>query len=230
MIPERNNALKLKSIGEMHYRLLEIKLLNSKFDWNHDGGEITMIDKSVIKELDRVIKDIWMTEIQNDYNNGYILKEDSLKCNLYYHMRNRLESLLSANNLRIFTEFYFPNLKYYADIAIVEIDPTLECLHLKEMVVDVAVIIELKFTGGYAVETEKSIKNDVQKVKSYIQNGELLCQFYLGIIYETECVWLNWLDKRSTNHWANGHVTELNAGYIDGLLEFEVNSYNRLNV
>lgn len=50
------------------------------------------------------------------------------------------------------------------------------------------------------------------------------------MIYETECWWLHWFDKRSTNNWANGRLTELNAGYLDGKMHFEVNSYNNWNI
>lgn len=50
------------------------------------------------------------------------------------------------------------------------------------------------------------------------------------MIYETECVRLSWLDRRSTERWAKGRVTELNAGYLDGVMTFEVNSYHHLGV
>ena len=46
-----------------------------------------------------------------------------------------------------------------------------------------------------------------------------------AVIYEIECEWLHWLDKRSTNNWASNRVTELDAGYIDGVMQYEVHSY-----
>ena len=38
-----------------------------------------------------------------------------------------------------------------------------------------------------------------------------------------------WLDHRGTEHWANGRMTELDAGYLDGVMTFEVNSYTQMN-
>jgi len=37
------------------------------------------------------------------------------------------------------------------------------------------------------------------------------------------------MDKRATNNWAKGFVTESNAGYINDIAEFEVHSYNNMN-
>lgn len=37
------------------------------------------------------------------------------------------------------------------------------------------------------------------------------------------------IGKRSTKHWANGFVTELNAGFIDDEMSFEIHSYNNVN-
>lgn len=96
--------------------------------------------------------------------------------------------------------------------------------------IDVIAIMELKFDGGNSIGTINAIRNDLQKIKNYIQSGKLLCQYYFGVIYEAERVNLNWLDKRSTNNWAKNYVTELNAGGLDGYMWFGVNSYNGMNV
>jgi hypothetical protein len=48
---------------------------------------------------------------------------------------------------------------------------------------------------------------------------------YFAIIYEVDCKWLYWFDKRSTNNWAMGRVTELDAGWLDGKFVFEVHEY-----
>lgn len=74
-----------------------------------------MISKEIIAEIDRVIKSVWVRNIRQDYMNGMLLYEDSLKCALYYHLRKRLEKLLRDNHLRIYGEFTFPALKYRAD-------------------------------------------------------------------------------------------------------------------
>lgn len=189
-----------------------------------------MISKKIIEEIDYAIKQIWVNNIQKDYSSYSMLKEDSLKCCLYYHLRRRLSTLLQDNNLRIYPEYYFSQLHYRADIAIVQIVPDSDKeKHLSEMVSDVVAVFELKFINGAAESTESWVKKDIQKFKNYIQSGKLSCQFYFAVIYETECSCLNWLDKRSTNNWAAGHLTELNAGCINEDMIFEVNSYNNLN-
>lgn len=188
-----------------------------------------MIDKSIIVEMDQIIKDIWTNEIIEDYNNDCLLKEDSLKCSLYFHLRKKLEKILEENNLRIYPEYYFTDMHYYADIAIVMIDPNLDTSYLVDKVIDVIAIFELKYDGGNSIGVDSVIRKDIQKVKNYIQSGKYLCQYYFVVIYETDCDYLNWLDKRSANKWAKGYVTELNAGRLNGRLFFEVNSYNEMN-
>ena len=37
-----------------------------------------------IKELDKIIKTIWLTNIRTDYDNGLILNEDTLKKHLVF--------------------------------------------------------------------------------------------------------------------------------------------------
>ena len=107
---------------------------------------------------------------------------------------------------------------------------TRECGYLWERMTDIAAIIELKYDGGTAKTTEDYIKSDKVKIKKYVDCLPYECQYYFGVIYETECWWLHWFDKRSTNNWANGRLTELNAGYLDGKMHFEVNSYNNWNI
>ncbi len=188
-----------------------------------------MISQNVLIEIDKAIKKIWLNEIVSDYDEGLLLKEDSLKCSLYHHMRNKLDYILKENNLRIYPEFYFKSLKYRADIAIVEIEENCDKEYLADMIKNIIAIIELKYDYGSDEQTISMIKKDVWKIKDYIQNGKMLCQYYFGVIYENECMTLNWIDKRSSNNWAKGYVTELDAGIIDGEMWFEVNSYNGLN-
>lgn len=190
-----------------------------------------MVSQDVITEIDRIIKSVWVKEIKRDYRNGALLYEDSLKCSLYFHLRKKLDKILKENNLRIFSEFTFPGLKYRADLVIVEIDPDWweKDQFLRSSILSYVAIIELKYTDGVDLATENWIKADFRKFKRYFQEGGLDCQFYFAIVYEAECSCLNWLDKRSTKKWANGRVTELDSGWIDGTMLFEVNSYNGLN-
>lgn len=188
-----------------------------------------MIKKCVQKEIDRVIKETWMKNIQADYHNEYMLKEDSLKCCFYYHLRRKLARIMEENNLRIYPEYYFKDLHYRADIAIVQIDPYKEVSYLADKVVSIAAIIELKYVAGSAENVASWVKDDVWKMKNYINAADEERQYYFSVIYETECSSLNWMDKRSTNNWASGSVTELNAGYLDEQMVFEVHSYNGMN-
>lgn len=108
-------------------------------------------------------------------------------------------------------------------------DMTLETTWLSERMTDIATIIELKYNGGNALSTSDYIKTDMPKLKEYVRNLNYDCQYYFDVIYETDCEWLHWFDKRNTNNWGNGRLTELNAGYLDEIMCFEVNSYNNIN-
>ncbi len=187
-----------------------------------------MIKKSVKKKIDKAIKDVWLTEICKEYGAGFLLLEASLQCSLYHHLRNALQPLLEENNLYIYPEFYFQQLGFHADLAICEMEMgmALETYYLHDCLTDIAAIIELKYGGS-----SDYIKTDIPKLKTYIQSLGYDCQYYFGAIDEkAERKRLPWLDRRSTNNWASGCFTELNAGYLEGSMYFEVNSYNNLNV
>lgn len=189
-----------------------------------------MITKKVKEEIDRAIKQIWVEDIVDDYANSALLLEDSLKCSFYYHLRRRLGSLLVENNLKIYPEYYFSNLGYKADIAIVEIDPEKND-YIRNRVTSVVAILELKYKSGYSKNKEEEIKRDIQKLRQYHYTECPKCLCYLAVIYEESCYVTNWMDKRSTgkNKWANGCATELTAAFINGYMQFEVRSYNGLN-
>lgn len=189
-----------------------------------------MIKKSVKKEIDKIIKDVWLTEICDEYGRGGLIKEASLQCNLYHHLQNRLGSLLEENKLFLYPECYFKELNFFADLAIVEMDMSSEEEYLWNRMTDVAAIIELKYDGGNSQATADYIKTDKAKLKKYVEELSYECQYYFGVIYETECIALQWFDGRSTKNWANGCLTELNAGYLDDEMYFEVNSYNGWNL
>jgi len=188
-----------------------------------------MLSHEVLNTIDRIIKEIWINNVSTDYSDWYMLKEDSLKCCMYYHLRSQLDTLLRENNLRLYPEFYFSDLAYRADLAIVQIDPDREEEYLANAITDVIAVIELKYTASASDGVAEWVKKDVSKIKNYIQSGKLDCQFYFAVIYEVECTSLRWMDKRSANNWASGYVTELNAGYINGEMRFEVNAYNGMN-
>ena len=188
-----------------------------------------MLTKKAQNAIDQAIKTVWLREVCRDYGKGRLLREASLQSCLYHHLRSHLDSVLSDNSLYIYPEFYVPELKYRADLAIVQMDLS-KGGALSQRVSDIAAVIELKFEGGAAQGTLDAIKADLQKIKRYAKQIDGSCQFYFGVIYEAECTWLQWYDRRRTDHWADGRVTELNAGYLDGVMTFEVNSYNHRGV
>ncbi len=189
-----------------------------------------MVNKRIIKEIDKAIKEIWKNEIAEDYIEKYLLREDSLKSALYFHMRNRLDDLLYENNMRIFTEYWISSLKYRADMVIVKVENSDDYAYIADAVTDIVAVIELKYKANGDEATAAEIKQDIWKFKDYVQVGGMTeTQFYFGVIYEVDCDYLQWMDNRSINNWADGRVTELDAGYIDDKILFEVHSYNGMN-
>ena len=91
----------------------------------------------------------------------------------------------------IYPEFYFKELKFFADLVIVEMDMTLETTWLSERMTDIAAIIELKYDGGNATSTSDYIKTDMPKLREYVRSLNYDCQYYFGVIYETDCEWLH---------------------------------------
>lgn len=125
----------------------------------------------------------------------------SLQCSLYHHLQNELNPLLQQNQLYIYPEFYFKELKFFADLAIAEMDMSLEKTWLSEKMTDIAAIIELKHDSGNAMSPSDYIKTEMPKLKEYVRWLDYDCQYYFGVIYENDCEWLHWFDKRSSNNF-----------------------------
>ncbi len=189
--------------------------------------EKPLVNEEIKQKIDQTIKDIWLKNIPKDFDEGYIINEDCLKMCLCYHLRRKLATLLKENNLRIYTEKYFPGMKKKPDIIIVEIREDYEenSLYSSIREEDVVALLELKFRSDMAQSTADWMKDDLNKMKNYVQKSKLQCQLYFAVIYEVECEWLYWFDKRRTNNWAANWVTELDAGYINGVMNYEVHSY-----
>ena len=98
-----------------------------------------MINKDIKKEIDKIIKNVWLHEICDDYGKGKLIKEASLQCSLYHHLQIKLAEILQENNLYIYPEFYFKDLKYRADLAIVEMDMDKQERYLCNKMTDIAV-------------------------------------------------------------------------------------------
>lgn len=189
--------------------------------------EIPMISKEISIKIGKAVKEIWMKNIPKDFSEGYIINEDCLKMALCYHLRRKLSAILKENDLRIYTEKYFPGIKKKPDIIIAQLRDEYEenSLYASIREEDVVALFELKFTSETAQSTADWVKDDLKKLKDYVQKSKFQCPLYFAVIYEVECYWLHWLDKRSTNNWASGRVTELDAGWIDGIMNYEVHSY-----
>lgn len=183
--------------------------------------------EDITKTIDKTIKEIWMKNIPKDFDEGYIINEDCLKMCLCYHLRRKLAILLKENKLRIYSEKYFPCMKKKPDIIIAKMreDYSENSLYASIHEEDVVALLELKFTSNTARSTADWMKEDLQKLKYYVQKSKLKCQLYFAVIYEVECEWLHWLDGRSAKKWAANGVTELDAGWIDGQMQYEIHSY-----
>lgn len=186
-----------------------------------------MIKKAVRQQIDDVVQEIWMKNIPKDFKDGYIINEDCLKMSLCYHLRRKLSTVLKENNLRIYTEKYFPCIKKKPDIIIAEMREnfTEDSLYSSIREEDVAALFELKFTSDTAESTANWMKEDIRKMKEYVQKSKVPGRLYFVVIYEVECAWLHWLDGRSSNNWAAGRVTELDAGWINQKMKYEIHSY-----
>ena len=183
------------------------------------------VSQETLSAIDRAIKTTWLNNIQADWRDNALYREASLKCAFYYHLRRKLASVLRENNLRIFSEYWFTGLNLKADLVIARLKDGWEKLYFDESIADILAVIELKHTD----RAEEWVKGDIRKFKRYLREGNLDCQYYLGVIYDVECSALHWMDKRATNHWAGGRVAELDAGWIDGHMKFEAHSYNGMN-
>ena len=195
--------------------------------WIYTSEEKPLVNEEIKNKIDQTIREIWLKNIPKDFDEGYIINEDCLKMSFCYHLRRRLATLLKENNLRIYTEKYFPGMKKKPDIIIAKMREEFseDTLYASIHEEDVVVLFELKFTSDTTRSTASWMKEDLKKLKEYVQKSKLQCPLYFAVIYEVECEWLHWLDKRSTNNWAANRVTELDAGWMEGKMQFEVHSY-----
>lgn len=178
--------------------------------------------------IDRAIKNIWVDKISKDYDSFYLLKEDTLKNALYYHLRTELASLLEKHNLRIYTEFYHGG--FIADLAIVKLnDDPGNNEYLIDDIENVLAIIELKYKS---CGTMKFFEDDVLKIKNYIDaKPSASTQYYLAFIHEAEYEYIeddSWLTLEQ-QVWAKDRLTELSGHYIDGEMTWTVLSHNGMN-
>lgn len=173
-----------------------------------------MTGRDIAKIIDEAIISVWKNEIQNDYKNLWLLKEDSLKNALYFHLRTNLEKILDENDVWIFTEFTdceFKHSGYRPDMVIAKIDPDADVAYWGDAVTECIAVIELKYKSGFAAN--EVICSDYDKLKYYIETLGVNSKLYMATVWECEDDQTAWIDDAP---WAKGRVTELNASYKRG--------------
>ncbi|WP_428911987.1 hypothetical protein [Niallia sp. Krafla_26] len=179
--------------------------------------------------IDQTIKKVWVTKIRQDYKTYYLLKEDTLKNALYYHLRTELHHLLDYYNLRIYTEFHYQG--FISDLAIVKLnDIPGNHDHLKEDVESILAIIEVKYKGNVNL---KPFEDDVRKIQQYIENDTAITQYYLAFVHEVEYEYIDgdsWLTLEQ-KEWAKARLTELSGYFVEETDEmiWTVLSHNDMN-
>ena len=180
------------------------------------------MDKEIFNQIDTVLKYIWEYDIKQDYDKQYLLKEDTLKNALYFHLRNKLSALFEKYNLRIYTEFtddIFKRTSCRPDLIIAEINPDLEEDYLGKCVTRIVSIIEIKFQSN-SYSAIKNIKSDYDKIHWYINNLSFDGKCYMATIWEADDKPTTWIRKNAK--WAKGKLTELNASYENDEMRFYV--------
>ena len=191
-----------------------------------------MTKKAIIKKIDRAIKEAWLKNISKDYKNLHLLKEDTLKNSLYYHVRRKLSTqFLEDSGIRMFTEFNDAGLRgmgVRADLAIVQLSKNTGA-YLGDCIKSIAAIVELKYGCKYT--TDSYFYADIEKVKNYIKNLKDDTLYYLGFVIEKEYYCPNWLTKKQTNNWADKKLVVLSANHDVGRSDmgFYMQSCNGLN-
>lgn len=179
---------------------------------SHNKNKERKMNKKVIDSIHKKIKYIWETKIKEDYENGWLLKEDTLKNSLYYHIRTELYSLFEEHNIRIFTEFTdgkFKGSHYRPDMVIATVDLAAENDYYADSIIECLAVIEIKNKAGF--NSHKVISADYDKLYKYTEELGVNCKLYMATIWECEDKPTTWIRKNAA--WAKGKVTELNASY-----------------
>lgn len=167
--------------------------------------------------IHKTIKDIWENNISKDYNEHYLLREDSLKNAFYFHLRSDLADILTKQNIRNFTELHYRNMNFpnsRADLAMVQLNTTNE---IKE----VLAVIEFKYKAANI--HERYYQNDVRKVVNIIKTSPHSIYdntyFYLAFLNETvyEPIHFEHLSYITQDEKRSG------AGRITELLDYQEN-------
>lgn len=192
-------------------------------------GGVVMTKQEIENVIDETIKEIWVNEIADDYESGWLLKEDTLKNSFYYHLRTKMEKLFEDNDIRIFTEFTdnkFKNTEYRPDVVIAKVDLDRGSKYWGDDVTECLAVIELKYKNGF--NGSKDIYSDYKKLSVYVDGLGVGCKLYMATIWEYEDDETSWEPEES--EWAKGRLTELNASYKKGTkdMRFYVQEHQKL--
>ena len=169
-----------------------------------------MDKKDLLELIDDTIKSIWKNEIKYDYDDKWLLKEDTLKNAFYFHLRTKLGKLFDKNDVRIFTEFTddkFKHSGYCPDMVIAKMEFDKDEKYFGNCVKEILCVIEFKFKNGYY--PSNTIYEDYQKLHNYVDDLKIGCKLYMATIWEYEDDPTNW--ERKNSAWAKNRLTELNA-------------------
>lgn len=159
----------------------------------------------IIEKINLTIKRIWKYDISKDYNNGWLLKEDTLKNAFYFHLRRHLGKFFDENNIRVYTEFSddkFKGTHCRPDMVIAKVN-------YNEEELDYIAVIEFKYKKGFTASND--IYADFKKLRKYANNFHIGCKLYMATIWEYEDDETSWEPEK--NKWAKDKLVELNASY-----------------
>lgn len=164
--------------------------------------------KEMRKRIKEIVKFIWEYEIQWEYDEVMLLREDCLKASMYHHLRNYLKYEIERDYLRVYTEYYIKGANVFADIVIAEIDMSMtKDGNWKNATMPIAVF-EMKFKGYK--QGNKDFLNDYLKVKEKYEQADDVpkCDYYLCFIDEYDHGKKFFINKK---HKKNFYITECTA-------------------
>ena len=178
----------------------------------------TKENNQIINCIDATIQKIWENEIKKDYNNGWLLKEDTLKNAFYFHLRKKLGNFFEENDIRIFTEFTdekFKGTGRRPDMVIAKVDFDKDVSYFGDSVTECLAVIEFKYKSGFTASND--IYEDYKKMRWYANKLKAEGNLYMATIWECEDDETAW--ENENNKWAIGKLVELNASYVRGTKE-----------
>ena len=144
--------------------------------------------------IHKALISIWENEIPVDYRERWLLKEDTLKNAMYFHLRSQLGTLLYENDIRIYTEFtdgVFKGSGYRPDIVIARIDRNKQVSYWGDVITECLAIIEIKYKSGFLFHTE--IEADYEKLRYYAEDLGVTGDLYMATIWEYEDAATTWI-------------------------------------